>query len=195
MAAERSARARDVVVERDVAVVAETDRPRALSWGPITAGLLAALGVFVLLSLLAVTVGATVVTPDGNPPTTIATIVAALIALVSFFGGGYVAAWSARIADETLGALNGFLVWALFLVVVLIAGGLGLGSLFGTAGSLLDDISAPEMSRQQVVNALQAGSWRTFLALGLAAAAAALGGAIGAWSEGKRRMRQAPRTG
>lgn len=187
MAIDQGVRERDVVVERDVAVIADTGGPRALGWGPIVAGLLAALGLFVLTSLLAVTIGAAVITPDGSPPTTIATVVAAVIALVSFFVGGFIASWSARLADEKLGALSGFLVWALFLVVVLVAGGLGLGSLFGAAGSLLEDISAPELSRQQVVDALQTGSWRTFLALALGAAAAALGGAVGAWREGKHR--------
>jgi MFS family permease len=182
MAAE-STRRRDptVLVDRDVTMIATTeDAARTLSWGPIVAGLLTALGLFVLMSLLAVTIGAAVVTPDGSPPTMAATVIAAAIALASFFIGGYVASWSGRRQDEMRGALSGFLVWALWLLLVLVAGGLGLGQLFGAAGSLLDDITAPEITREQVVNALQAGSWRGFLALALGAAAAALGGAVGA---------------
>jgi hypothetical protein len=167
------------VDDRDVAVVATTSQETGLRWGPIVAGFLSALGLFLLLTLLAVAVGAATVTPDGSAPAMVATIVASVIALFTFFAGGFIAAWSGRVVDQARGALSGFLVWALWLVVVLFAGGLGIGQLFGVAGGLLSDISAPEMTQQQIYDALQAGSWRVFLALTLAAAAAALGGAVG----------------
>lgn len=163
----------DVIVERDVAVIASAADAgaRALRWGPIVAGLLTALGVFILLSLLAIGLG--LGTTQGQDETMVATIVGSLIALVSFFLGGFVAAWSDNALDNRRGALDGFLVWALWLLVVLIGGALGIGALFGDVGGGLfppDSIDA---------NQLRTGALNTFLALTLTAASAALGGVVG----------------
>jgi len=163
----------DVVVERDVAVVAPAADAgaRALRWGPIVAGLLTALGVFILLSLLAVGVG--LGTAEGEDPTMVAKIVGSVIALVSFFLGGFVAAWSDNALDNRRGALDGFLVWALWLLVVLIGGALGVGALFGDVGGLFPTTEAPDLTQ------IQTGALNTFLALALTAASAALGGVVG----------------
>jgi hypothetical protein len=168
----------DVVVQRDVAVAvvepAMDAGARALRWGPIVAGLVTALGVFILLSLLAVGLG--LGAAQGENPTMVATIVGSIIALVSFFLGGFVAAWSDNAIDNRRGALDGFLVWALWLLVVLFAGalGLGVGALFGgDIGGLFPTDQAPDL------NVLRSGALRTFLALALTAAAGALGGVVG----------------
>jgi hypothetical protein len=163
----------DVIVERDVAVIAPVDAgARALRWGPIVAGLLTALGTFILLSLLAVGIGLSTTT-DPQERNMVATIVGSLIALVSFFLGGFVAAWSDNAVDNRRGALDGFLVWALWLLVVLLAGAIGLSALFGDLGALFPTGDSPD------VNALRSGALRTFLALALTAASAALGGVVG----------------
>ncbi len=163
----------DVIVEREVAVIAPVDAgARALRWGPIVAGLLTALGVFILLSLLAVGLG--LGSAQGENPTMVATIVGSIIALVSFFLGGFVAAWSDNAVDNRRGALDGFLVWALWLLVVLLAGALGLGALFGgDIGGLFPTTQAPDL------NVVRSGALKTFLALALTAASAALGGVVG----------------
>ena len=162
----------DVVVERDVAVVAPAADAgaRALRWGPIVAGLLTAFGVFILLSLLGVGLG---LGAEEGQETMVATIVGSLIALVSFFLGGFVAAWSDNAVDNRRGALDGFLVWALWLLVVLAAGALGLSALFGDLGALFPTTEAPDL------NAVRTGALNTFLALALTAASAALGGVVG----------------
>jgi hypothetical protein len=165
-------RGSDVVVERDVAVVAPAADAgaRALRWGPIVAGLLTALGVFILLSLLAIGLG--VGTAQGQDETMVATIVGSIIALVSFFLGGFVAAWSDNALDNRRGALDGFLVWALWLLVVLLGGALGVGALFGDVGGLFPTTNLD-------ANQLRTGALNTFLALTLTAASAALGGVVG----------------
>ena len=49
---------RRVVVDRDIAVVAQaTTGAHGLRWGPIVVGFLGAFGLFILMSLLAVTIG------------------------------------------------------------------------------------------------------------------------------------------
>lgn len=164
----------DVVVHRDVAVrepVLEAGA-RALRWGPIIAGLLTAFGTFILLSLLAVGIGLSAA-DDAQNPEMIATIVGSLIALVSFFLGGFIAAWSDNAMDNRRGALDGFLVWASWLLVVLFAGALGVGALFGELGALVPTTEAPDL------NAARTGALNTFLALALTAASAALGGVVG----------------
>jgi hypothetical protein len=162
----------DVAVQRDVAVVAPAADAgaRALRWGPIVAGLLTALGVFILLSLLAIGLG--LGTAQGQDETMVATIVGSIIALASFFLGGFVAAWSDNALDNRRGALDGFLVWALWLLVVLLGGALGIGALFGDVGGLFPTTDLD-------VNQLKTGALNTFLALTLTAASAALGGVIG----------------
>lgn len=163
----------EVVVERDVEIVAPAvdAGARALRWGPIFAGLLTSLGVFILLSLLAIGLG--LGRAQGEDETMVATIIGSIIALVSFFLGGFVAAWSDNALDNRRGALDGFLVWALWLLVVLIGGAIGIGALFGDVSVGL--FPAPDLD----VNQLRTGALNTFLALLLTAASAALGGVVG----------------
>lgn len=163
----------DVVVQREVDVPPTVEAgARALRWGPIVAGLLTALGVFILLSLLAVGLG--LGTAQGQDETMVATIVGSLIALVSFFLGGFIGAWSDSAIDNRRGALDGFLVWALWLLVVLLAGALGVGALFGgDVGGLFPTTEAPDL------NVVRSGALNSFLALALTAASAALGGVVG----------------
>jgi hypothetical protein len=130
--------------------------------------------VFILLSLLAVGLG--LGTAQGQDETMVATVVGSLIALVSFFLGGFIAAWSDSAIDNRRGALDGFLVWALWLLVILLAGalGLGVGALFGNdVGGLFPGTDTTDL------NQLRTGALNSFLALALTAVSAALGGVVG----------------
>lgn len=168
------------LVDQDVHITPATAGQYSLRWGPIAGGMLAAFGLFVLLSMLAVAIGAALATDGTTAPPIVATIIAAAIALFSFFMGGLIASWAGDVVGDMRGALYGFLVWAFWLVLVLFAGGLGLGQLFGAFGGTLADITAPDLTREQITEALRTGAFRTFLALALAAAAATLGGVVGA---------------
>lgn len=176
------------VVERDVSVVATDDR--AIRWGPIVAGLVTALSVFILLSLLALGAGLAATGPGDTPPPAIATVVTSLIALFSFFLGGFVAAWSAAAVNPARGVLYGFLVWATWLVVMLALSGFGLGSLFGEAGATFGGVRGPDLSAEEVFDALSTGALGSFLALALAALSAMLGGAVGTNEEVYGRFRR-----
>ena len=112
----------------------------------------------------------------------VAIIVTSLIALVSFFVGGFVSTWSAGVSDPGRSLINGFLVWSLWLVAVALLATFGIGSIVGAAGNLFGQISAPaaDVDTQQLIDTIRSGSWQSFLALVLTALAAALGGVVGA---------------
>ena len=156
-------------------------------WGPIVAGLLTAISSFVLLSLLATALGLQTV-DDGttNPQGAAQTgaIVAAVLGLLAFFIGGFVAAWTAAIRNRGDGALNGFLVWALAIPVILLLAGLGLGQLFGAAGDQFGNYQnlggAANADRNAIADAIRTGALGAFLGMLLPAIAATVGGWLGA---------------
>ncbi len=155
-----------------------------LRFGPIFAGLMTAVGIFVLLTLPAIALGlqAAPGAEDLADMGVVAIIVTSLIALVSFFVGGFVSTWSAGVSDPGRSLINGFLVWSLWLVAVALLATFGIGSIVGAAGNLFGQISAPaaDVDTQQLIDTIRSGSWQSFLALVLTALAAALGGVVGA---------------
>ncbi len=175
---ERSAPARDYVEIREVP--GTRDRVR---WGPIVAGLLTAISSFLLLSLLAATIGLQVVTQQGGAdPGAAGAIVAAIIGLLAFFIGGYVAAWTAAVPHRRDGALNGFLVWALAILVILVLAGVGLGQVFGPTGGLFGAYRGGTTGAVDP-NVIRTGALGAFLGMLLPALAATVGGWLGARDE------------
>jgi hypothetical protein len=176
------------VAER-TAVIAPRDSVR---WGPIVAGLVTALSLFLLLSLVALGVGLAAAGSNtaANQPSSVGTagtIVAAVIGLLAFVIGGFVAGRSAAVGGRGAGALNGFLVWALGVTAILLLGAMGIGALFGAAGQIFGQIQSSNVNPSQVqVNPTQAAdavrnsALVAAVSLALPALAAALGGAIGA---------------
>ena len=118
-----------------------------------------------------------------------AVLATSAIALVSFFIGGFVASWSAGLADQGRSLLNGFLVWALWLVAVIVLALLGLGSFVGAAGEVFGRVAldsgdrGPAVEGDELVSLVREGAWQTLLVLLLTAGAAALGGVVGARPE------------
>jgi hypothetical protein len=161
----------------------ESDRTQ-LKWGPIWAGLLTALGLFVLMTLAAIAVGLQAAPgADEGAAATVAGIVTGVIALVAFFIGGFVASWSANLSDNGRSLLNGFLVWALFLVLLMILAAFGAGSIFGAATNLLGDVTVSipdvDVTPDEALAGARESAWASLLVLALTAAAAALGGVVG----------------
>ena len=167
-----------------------------LKWGPIWAGLLTALGLFVLMTLAAIAIGLQAAPgADAGDTAMVAGIVTGLVALVSFFIGGFVSSWSAELSDNGRSLLNGFLVWALFLVLLMILAAFGAGSIFGAATNLLGDVAVnvPEVdvTPAEAIAGARESAWGSLLALALTAAAAALGGVVGAHDSVRRRWGRA----
>jgi hypothetical protein len=189
----------NVVREDEPDVVQRTEmrvgRDR-IRWGPIWAGLLLALASLLLLSVLALAIGAQTVEVIGAAGT-VATVTGwatAIIGLIAFFVGGYVAGATSAVRGTVAGLLNGLLVWALGVVLILVFSAFGVGQVFGALGNLFSQFRAlviiPEGSAQvvrQVADAIASGAFAAFLSMLLPAIAAALGGWLGA--------KRAPREG
>lgn len=174
-------------VYQQTQVIAPRDRVR---WGPIVAGLLTAIGTFLLLSTLALVIGVGAVPrgADAGDTASASGIVTALIGLLSFLIGGFVAGRTAAVEGRGSGALNGFLVWALGIVLILLIAALGLGGLFGAAGDLFSQYRAagspqPDVDSADVAQGIRDAALPAFLGLALPALAATIGGFFGGRDE------------
>lgn len=122
-------------VDVDATVIAPVDRVR---WGAIIAGLLAALSALAVLSLLGLAIGAAQYdNNDTGRSLGIGTGVwGGLSALLAFLLGGWVAAKTAAVRGERNGMINGAMVWALAIPLLLFALGSGASALLRTAGDV-----------------------------------------------------------
>ncbi len=113
-----------------------------VQWGPIIAGLATAIATFLLLTVLGIALGASVLERDasGQEIGTWAAIWGAISAIASFFVGGWLAAKTAAVGGPFSGLINGLMVGATGLILILWLTGTGLGNLFGTVSSNLGDI-------------------------------------------------------
>ena len=164
-------------------------------WGPVLAGLLTALGLCLLLSTLALAIGANTInvgSGQGDEAAAGGGIVTAILALLSFLVGGYVAGRTAAAVPTAWGgALQGFLVWALGLLLILAMAAMGLGAIFGQAGDLFAQFRAAGVSTDDVnvdPNAVREGIQNGAIGAFLGLAAPAITSAIGGWlgSKGRR---------
>jgi hypothetical protein len=162
-------------------------RQDRVRWGPIWAGLITAIATFLLLTTAAVAIGAQAVDSGAAADDSgmAGGIASAVIALLSFLAGGFVAARTSGVVGRGYGALNGFLVWALGVLLILALAAFGLGSLFGASGDLFaqyQQMGQPQpegVDPNAVVEGIRNGSIGAFVAMLLPALAAALGGWLG----------------
>lgn len=165
-------------------------RRDSVRWGPIWAGLITALTTFLLLQLFAIGIGLVDVGPGSEGG---GGWVPALIGLIAFFVGGLIAGLTSAIRGPGSGLLNGFMVWALGTVLILLLSVLGLGQLFGALGNVAGQVgpgtlegaaesaqgAAPNVSPQEAESALRTGAIGAFFGLLFSALASMLGGVIG----------------
>ncbi|MGE0132944.1 MAG: permease [Blastocatellales bacterium] len=190
----------DRVGER--AAVAQ-DRVR---WGPIWAGLLTALSLFLLLELLAYALGwLTLGTGEGAFPTAAGrrdAWITGIIGLISFFLGGMLTGATAWVRGAGAGLINGFCLWALGTVLILILSALGLGAFFGAAGNVFNQLliwgrginfGALGVNPDQFGASIRDGALWAFILMALSAAAAMLGGWVGSSGGAIGRVRRTDR--
>jgi hypothetical protein len=160
-------------------------------WGPVWAGVLVALPVFLVLQLLFFALSIIDLGVHGEGQSTTASIVSAVLALVAFFVGGLMAGSTAASRDSDEGLLHGVLTWAVGIVAILGFALLGAGALLGnlaTAASQLGGLqqqagpagqAASQIDPNQALQAAHQGAGWAALALGLTVFAAAAGGMTG----------------
>lgn len=159
-------------------------RRDSIRWGPIWAGLITALTVFLLLQLLAIGLGLIDIGPGAGG----GGWVSAIIGLIAFFIGGSVAGMTSAVRGEATGLLNGFLVWALGTVLILLLSALGLGQIFGALGHVVGQLgvlqnlqgaNVPDINPARIAQAVRSGAIGAFFGLLLSALASMLGGFLG----------------
>lgn len=161
-------------------------------WGPVWAGVLVALPVFLVLQLLFFALGILDLGTDGEGQGTAASIVSAVLALIAFFVGGLMAGSTAASRDSDEGLLHGVLTWAVGIVSILGLALLGAGALLGSLSSVAGQLggqagqagqaagqTAGQIDPAQALEAAQQGAGWAALALGLTVLASAVGGLTG----------------
>lgn len=113
-----------------------------VQWGPILAGVITALVSFLLLTILGFALGASVLDP-ANTAGEIgawAGVWGAISAVVAFVVGGWIASRSAAVDGSFAGLINGLMVGATGLLLIIWLSASGLGNLFGTIGSTVSSV-------------------------------------------------------
>src|SRR6186997_2786667 len=113
-----------------------------VQWGPIIAGVLAAIVAFLLLTILGFALGASVLDPANTAGQigTWAAIWGAISAIVAFFLGGWIAARTAAVDGAFAGVMNGLMVGTAGLLFIIWLTATGLGNLFGTIGATVGSV-------------------------------------------------------
>lgn len=160
----------------------------AVRWGPIWAGLLVGIASNLLLSLLAFLIGIETVSRgaiDSQAAAQTGAWVAAVLAVLSFLLGGFVTGRTSAVRGRASGLLNGFLVWALGIVLIALLSAVGLGQLFGALGDLFGNLrqltaDAGQLDQAQIASNLRNSALISFLSMAIPALAASAGGWLGA---------------
>lgn len=147
--------------ERSAAAVVTVNEPpqNRVSWGAIFAGVVVALALYILLSLLGLGIGLSTINPttDENPVSTslgIGVGIWSVISLVvALFAGGWVAGRLSGVARHTAGLLHGLVVWSLSTVFLMYLLTTAVGSVLGGAMSILK--SAASLAGQGVAAVAQ----------------------------------------
>ena len=165
-----------------------------VQWGPIIAGVLTSIATLLILSVLGLAIGASVFEPRdaGESIGTGAAIWGALSAIVAFFLGGWVAAKTAAVGGPGSGMINGLMVGATILALLLWLVGSGIASIVGAIGSNIVDIAnlaqdqgqtaqqqAQTADTQEAFENVRDSAWGTLAGLLLPLIAAAVGGYLG----------------
>ncbi|MCL5025029.1 MAG: hypothetical protein M1531_00805 [Chloroflexi bacterium] len=147
--------------------------PRDITrWGPIFAGLFVAFSVVVLLGALGAAFGLQV---GGDLTTTGAAIWGAIMLIVGFFVGGWIAGRASAVSGPAWGWLQGVVVWAITMSAFVFLGGFGLAGVIGATIGL----GAGAPGALATPTGIQAAAWGTFIAMILGLIFAAIGGWVG----------------
>jgi heme A synthase len=190
---------RQVLVNQSRDIVEVKNR---VQFGPILAGVLTAIATLLILTVLGLAIGSSALEPRdvGEKVGTGAAIWGIVSALIAFFIGGWVAAKTAAVAGTGSGMINGLMVGAAILAIVLWLTGSGVSGILGTIGSNIGDITsvveeqqtngqqgtqqdveeqAQSVEPQQAFDTVKDGAWWTLLGVVLPLVASATGGLVG----------------
>jgi len=168
-----------MVANGDAVVTVVEDRPLKdlVRWGPVWAGLVIAVGSYLVLQLALVASGLVDLPTNGTEDG----LWSAAAALVAFLLGGLTAAATAAWRGVGDGILHGLVMWAVALVVLLALAGVGSGIALGSldTSQIFKDLTSTVNTTRTQSDAQDAAGW-ALLGLGAALLASVIGGAIGA---------------
>jgi hypothetical protein len=116
-----------------------------VSWGGIWGGVLVAIGLLLLLTVLGVAIGVSAVDPGDTEARTVGTGVGVwggLSLLIALFVGGVVSTRIGAIFDRTTGFFEGALVWAVSILLMLYLATSGVGMLASGAFKLVSGVGS-----------------------------------------------------
>lgn len=116
-----------------------------VSWGGIWGGVLVAIGLLLLLSVLGVAVGVSAVDPGDTQAESVSAgigIWGSLSLLISLFVGGMVATRIGAIFDRTTGFFEGALVWAVSVLLMIYLATTGMGMLASGAFNVVRGVGS-----------------------------------------------------
>lgn len=116
-----------------------TEIPDLVRWGPIVAGLFITLALLVVLSVLGLAIGLSSYNV-GDPLSNFgvgAGVWGIISALVAFGVGGWVAGGTIGLRGRNNGAINGAILWAVAIPLLLFMLASGVGTLLTTAGQVV----------------------------------------------------------
>jgi hypothetical protein len=159
---------------------ADIARSDLVSWSSIVAGVLSSFGLFILFGGIAVAAGLEADSPKFGRE--IGLIITGVFGVIAFLAGGFIAAWTADVDETESAVMHGFLVWALFVVLLVGLVAMGAGSALGAAGEIFSGAFTPTDP-----DALSDAAWGSVFALVIAVASSILGALIAARDEVRRR--------
>jgi hypothetical protein len=160
---------------------ADIARSDLISWSSIVAGVLAAFGLFILFGGIGLAAGL-----EADPPKfgeQVGLIITGLFGVLGFFAGGFIAAWTADVDEPESAILHGFLVWALFVVLLVALVAMGASAALGEAGNIFSGAFDPGSGE----DALSDAAWGSVFALMIAVASSILGALVAARDEMRTR--------
>ncbi len=122
-----------------------TSLVRRISWAAIFAGLVVAIVIEMVLSVLGISIGATVVNPMSDSTTARnlgigEAIWFLVVSIISLFIGGWVAGRSSGLARGGEGALHGLVTWSAATLVTVFLVASGLGALLSGASGIVQGL-------------------------------------------------------
>lgn len=134
--------------ESDIIITTPAQAIKRVSWGAIFAGVILAMGLQLLLSLLGTGIGMSTIDPLQRETPTDGTLGMsagvwwAISSLIALYAGGWVAAHLAGIPRKLDGVLHGLMTWGLSTLIIFYLLGTAIGSIIGGAFSVAGGVAS-----------------------------------------------------
>lgn len=157
---------------------AQTIRRDRIRWGPIWAGIVAAVGAYLILQLALIAVGLVELGEAGTSDA----VWSGAAALVAFFIGGLTVGATSMWQGADDGIIHGVIMWFAALLILIVLGGFGSGVALGAidVSETFEDFTTDDIDAAEANDTAQEAARNALIGLVLALVASGAGGAAGA---------------